>query len=117
MHFINQDFGYYEGDRISGNDIAVSQRPSQNHDWNGTAWVLNAARKAAADALAAQQVDDEAAKNTVKLNPVVQYLVNHTPAECSAKANKDVTDLASAKIMFGHFAEALCVLAKDKLRD
>lgn len=62
-------------------------------------------------------VQDDAAKNTAIINPVIQYLVSHTPAECIAKVNSDVTDLASAKAMLGHFAVALCVLAKDKLRE
>jgi hypothetical protein len=72
---------------------------------------------AAMQAIASRIAADENDVNSAKLNPVIQYLVTHTPAECNAKARGDVTDLASAKIMFGHFAEALCVLAKDKLRD
>jgi hypothetical protein len=68
-------------------------------------------------AAAALQAQDEAAKNVAIVNPVIQYLVSHTPAECIEKVNTDVTDLASAKIMLGHFAVALCVLAKEKLRE
>jgi hypothetical protein len=41
------------------------------------------AEKLAAIALQAQ---DEVAKNVAIVNPVIQYLVSHTPAECIAKS-------------------------------
>ena len=61
-------------------------------------------------------VSDSTDIGTAKGNPVIQYLVTHTPAQCVTKINTDVTDLASAKVMLGNFAQALCVLARDKLR-
>ena len=63
-----------------------------------------------------QAVEDEAAVTVVKANAVINYLVTHTPAECAAKVQTDVTNLATAKDMLAHFAQALCVLAKDRLR-
>jgi hypothetical protein len=39
MYFIGAH--YYEGDRVSPDDIEVTQRPSINHDWDGEEWVLN----------------------------------------------------------------------------
>lgn len=59
---------------------------------------------------------DEQDRNEAKLNPTLRYLVTHTPAECAAKVQADVTDLATAKDMLAHFAVALCVLARGQLR-
>ena len=64
----------------------------------------------------AQSVADASAVTVVKANAVITYLVTHTPAECAAKVQTDVTNLATAKDMLAHFAQALCVLAKDRLR-
>lgn len=64
----------------------------------------------------ARLLDDQTATDTAKLNPIIQYLVTHTPAECAAKVQADVTSLATAKTMLAHFAVALCVLARGKLR-
>ena len=61
-------------------------------------------------------VADASAVTVVKANAVINYLVTHTPAECAAKVQTDVTNLATAKDMLAHFAQALCVLAKDRLR-
>jgi hypothetical protein len=67
----------------------------------------------AAEAL---RVADEAAFTVAKVNPIIAYLTRHTPAECAAKVQSDVTNLATAKDMLAHFAVALCVLSKEKLR-
>ena len=64
----------------------------------------------------AQIVADEYAIGVVKTNPVIQYLVTHTPDECVAKVQADVINLETAKVMLGHFAVALSVLARGKLR-
>lgn len=37
--FINSDIGYYEGDRISVDDIAVTKRPSPRYQWENDEWV------------------------------------------------------------------------------
>lgn len=37
--YIDTHGNYYEGDRANINDIAVPQRPTQWHSWNGTEWV------------------------------------------------------------------------------
>ena len=77
-----------------------------------------AARTAAElnDPVRLQTIVDTTAKDTAKLDAVIQYLVRHTPDECYAKVQADVTDLASAKVMMGKFAMALSVLARGALR-
>jgi hypothetical protein len=47
MGYIDSQGNYYEGDR-QGDDQSVPQRPSSMHDWDGSAWVENRERKAAA---------------------------------------------------------------------
>jgi hypothetical protein len=101
--YFNSRLGVYVGDKSSPDDNGAT--PAQISAFN--------AAIAASDAL---RLADKIALDASIVNPVIQYLVSHTPAECVAKVNSDVTDLASAKIMLGHFAVALCVLAKDKLR-
>ena len=59
---------------------------------------------------------DASAVTVAKANAVINYLVTHTPQECAAKVQTDVTNLATAKDMLAHFAQVLCVLAKDRLR-
>lgn len=71
---------------------------------------------AANAAIVALKQADAAADTVAKANPVINYLVNHTPAECISKVNTDVVDLATAKTMLGNFAVALCVLARNQLR-
>lgn len=67
-------------------------------------------------AMLAQVADDENARTLAKQNAVIQYLATHTPLECAAKVQSDVTNLATAKDMLANFAMALCVLARDRLR-
>jgi hypothetical protein len=59
---------------------------------------------------------DDAAKTEAKLDPVVQYLVTHTPTECSAYVATNVTNLATAVSLLQKFAIALCVLSKKEFR-
>lgn len=75
-----------------------------------------AARAAAIAAAEAQKVADEAARIVAKADTVVQYLRDHTPAECEAYVQTNVTDLASARALMKKFAVALCVLSKQSLR-
>lgn len=37
--YIDQNGGYYEGDKAHWQDQDVPQRPSANHTWIGSAWV------------------------------------------------------------------------------
>ena len=37
-YFISNDIGYYEGDKISFNDIPVPQRPDYTYTFDGTNW-------------------------------------------------------------------------------
>ncbi len=57
-----------------------------------------------------------AAHTEAKADNVVQYLRDHTTAECEAYVQTNVTDLASAKALMKKFAIVLCVLAKQSLR-
>lgn len=63
-----------------------------------------------------QQLADSRARDSAKTETVIQYLINHTPAECDAYIHTKVTDLATATNILGKMAMALCVLSKDKLR-
>lgn len=65
----------------------------------------------------ALQEQDQAAKQATKADVVIQYLINHTPAECADYVQANVTNLAQAKDMLAKFAMALSVLAKGNLRD
>lgn len=67
-------------------------------------------------ALTPTQVADAAAVSAAKSNLIIQFLVTHSPAECAAKVQNDVTSLATAKDMLANFAQALCVLARGTLR-
>lgn len=65
--YINAQVGYYEGDRIHALDTEVPQRPSPSHDWDGSLWVENAAKVAAAARAAADQSEVEADKIDAQL--------------------------------------------------
>lgn len=67
-------------------------------------------------ALANQNAADLAAFAASKAEPVIQYLVSHTPAECDAYVKANISSLAQAKAMLGKFSMALCVLSKASLR-
>jgi hypothetical protein len=73
-------------------------------------------QEAAAAAAAAQAADAADAKAAAKADNVIQYLRDHTPAECEAYVQANVTDLASARALMKKFAVALCVLSKQSLR-
>jgi len=72
--------------------------------------------EAAAAAAEALRAADAAAKAEAKADNVVQYLRDHTPAECSDYVQDNVTDLASAKAFLKKVAVVLCVLSKQSLR-
>lgn len=57
-----------------------------------------------------------AAKAEAKADNIVQYLRDHTPAECAAYVQDNVNTLADAKTILGKFAMALSVLSKESLR-
>nr|WP_198982698.1 hypothetical protein [Herbaspirillum sp. ASV7] len=38
-HYINAEFGYYEGDQIDALDVEVPQRPNATDTWDGAAWL------------------------------------------------------------------------------
>jgi len=61
-------------------------------------------------------VADAAAHEEAKADSVIQYLRDHTPAECEAYVQNNVTDLVSARAVMKKFAVVLSVLAKQALR-
>lgn len=64
----------------------------------------------------AQEAAEAEAHAEAKADAVVQYLRDHTPAECEDYVQANVTDLASARALMKKFAVVLCVLAKQSLR-
>jgi len=55
----NIDDHYYEGDQ-QDDDLEVDQRPSLDHDWNGSAWIVNDVRSNKTAIDAAKKIRDEA---------------------------------------------------------
>jgi len=41
MPYINENIGYYVGDKISPNDIDVIERPDEFHEYINSEWVFN----------------------------------------------------------------------------
>lgn len=63
-----------------------------------------------------QAAAHEQAKAEAKADNVVQYLRDHTPAECAQYVQDNVTDLASAKAFLKKVAIVLCMLSKESLK-
>jgi hypothetical protein len=42
MYWITPDGSYYEGLHVAEGSVAVTQRPSTRHKWEGGAWVVDA---------------------------------------------------------------------------
>ena len=101
-YYISPAFGIYEGDKQPNDREATAQEVSDYQ------------------ALIAQAqsvvVADQSAISSAKADAVIQYLVSHTPAECSAYVATNVTNLATAVSLLQKIAMALCVLSKDKLK-
>lgn len=55
-------------------------------------------------------------KAEAKDDTIVQYLRDHSPAECAQYVQNNVTDLASAKAFLKKVAVVLCALSKESLR-
>ena len=51
-----------------------------------------------------------------KADVAIQYLVTHTPAECYAYVQNNVTNLATATAFLGKVAMVLSIIAKDRLK-
>lgn len=99
MGYIAADGSYYEGEMRPGDRAAT---PAEQ-----------AARDAQVAAAAAHQAARQTDVETIKADPTITYLRDHRPAECYAKVQADVTDLASAKAMIGRLAMALCVIVRQ----
>lgn len=59
----------------------------------------------------------ETMRNALRADSVVQYLRTHTPAECAAYVNSNVTDLASAKNVLAKLAMICAYLARERLAE
>jgi hypothetical protein len=64
---------------------------------------------------AAEVTAREAARTTLKADATITYLRTHTPAECAAYVNANVTDLASAKAVLSKIAMVVAYLARERL--
>jgi hypothetical protein len=72
---------------------------------------LPPAEQAARDELAARQAMRTALRN----DGTIQFLRTHTPAECEAWVQANVTDLATAKNVLGKLAMVVAYLARERL--
>lgn len=86
---------------------------------------FTAEEEAEADAAELAQLNDPArllreadaqARADARADNIVQYLRDHTPAECEQYVQDNVTDLASAKAFLRKVAIVLCALSKGSLR-
>ena len=66
----------------------------------------------AQQAAAANFQDYLTSKTAAQGDAVIQYLMNHTPAQCAAYVQTNVVDLPSAVSLLSKVAVALCVLSK-----
>lgn len=98
------------GDGYTG--TAFISPPDSTSDFNGAAWVSNPTKAAQVTQTTSDALDKQAAQ----ADTVIQFLLTHTPAECSAFVGTNVTNLATAVNMLQKFSIALCVLAKSNLR-
>jgi hypothetical protein len=57
----------------------------------------------------------DAMRATLKADATVTYLRTHTPAECAAYVNSNVTDLTSAKNVLSKLAMICAYLARERL--
>lgn len=78
-------------------------------------WDFNVPTTEELTAIAAQEALI-AAKAEAQADNIVQYLRDHTPAECAQYVENNVTNLASAKAFLKKVAVVLSVLAKESLR-
>lgn len=59
----------------------------------------------------------EKMRNALRADSVVHYLRTHTPAECAAYVNSNVTDLASAKNVLSKLAMICAYLARERMAE
>lgn len=51
-----------------------------------------------------------------KADAAIQYLITHTPAECAAYVQNNVTNLATAVNFLSKIAMVISIIAKDRLK-
>lgn len=86
--------------------------------WQAARDAADAPHVPTADEIAQEQQRqaDTAARDAVKADAIIKYLATHTPNECNAYVQANVTNLADAKTLLGKFAMALSVLVRGSLR-
>ncbi len=60
--------------------------------------------------------DDKAAKESARADATIRFLSTATDAQIEAKIQKEITTLASAKVMIGRLAVAVGVLCRENLK-
>lgn len=99
-------------DLKTGQQVVVPLTPEEEAD----AVARTAAEQAEQAPIIASRAALIAAKSEAQADNIVQYLRDHTPAECAQYVQGNVTDLASAKAFLKKVAIVLCVLSKESLR-
>lgn len=64
----------------------------------------------------AEQAARKTMRNTLRAEPVVDYLRTHTPLECATWVTNNVTDLASARNVISKLAMIVAYLARERLQ-
>tara|TARA_R110000868_G_scaffold331698_2_gene592696 strand:- start:60 stop:407 length:348 start_codon:yes stop_codon:yes gene_type:complete len=113
-YYITPSNSYYEGDKGHALDVEVPQRPSYLYDWNGAAWVINAALQAAKDRRDADETERQAAKQ----DSAILALVDATQAQLLNYVNSNFPSLATQgeRNKFALILSMLAVALRDKVR-
>lgn len=99
-------------DLKTGQQVVVPLTPEEEAD----AVARTAAEQAEQAPIIAARSALIAAKAEAQADNIVQYLRDHTPAECAQYVQDNVTDLASAKAFLKKVAIVLCVLSKESFK-
>lgn len=103
---------YQEGDQPTPLHVNAPQRPDWTYDWNGVAWIQNAARLAQLQIPAKDSVD----LAVVKADATLTTFVAMTPAQVDAWIVTNVVDLPSARNAIKILAKIVLVIARQSLR-
>ena len=106
--FVRPDWSYYENDKESPLDVEVPKRPSQNHSWNGVAWVITPERQAA--------MDKEAADQTFVADAKADVWINWTQQDVSNFVENNGTTLAGVRVILKKIIWVVILLVRRSLR-
>ena len=104
--------GYVEMDDVADAEIGIGDL----HDGSAFRKKPPPPKKPEELAKEAERVAIAQAKADAKADNIVQYLRDHTPAECEQYVQTNVTDLPTAKAFLKKVAVVLCALSKESLR-